>query len=107
MAGLRPSPSSSYRRSAQASRDLRSGPWAAEERQHQGSREEAGSIDPPPLGFRVPAPAEADWPSGRWVTCQGRFWPRDGSRRGSSGFLGLGEPTVLCSADSSAKSELP
>ena len=46
-AQLRPSPSSSYRRSAQASRDLRSRPWAAEEQRRQGSREEAVSIDPP------------------------------------------------------------
>lgn len=30
----------------------------------------------------VSAPAETDWPSEREVTCKGRFWPRDGARRG-------------------------
>jgi hypothetical protein len=38
-----------------------------------------GPLPPPP---QVPAPAEADWPSTRAVTCEGRFWPRDGARRG-------------------------
>lgn len=51
-----------------------------------------------PLGLRVPAPAEADWPRARSVTCQGRFWPRDGVRRGSSRSLGPGGRRSLRSA---------
>lgn len=37
----------------------------------------------------VPAPAEADWPSAREVTCDGRFWPRDGAGRGGDSARSL------------------